>query len=1490
MKHNPPYTGLEIAIVGMACRFPGASCWQEFWHNLTNGVESVRFYTDEALAAAGVAPEDIARPDYVKADAVLEHKSRFDAAFFGYRPEEASILNPMHRIFHECVWEALEDAGYDPATVKSGIGLYAGGGNDLNWQVYSMLQQNNREIDSFTLSQLNNKDYLAALLSYKLNLRGPAFTVNTACSTSLVAINLACKSLLMGETGMALAGGVSLNTRQRKGYFYQEGMIDSRDGHCRAFDALASGAVGGEGAGVVVLKRLQDAVRDRDHIYAVIKGSAINNDGNRKVGFTAPSIEGQADCIRRALAMAAVPPSSISYVEAHGTGTRLGDPIEVEALNAAFNRDRSHTCALGSVKTNIGHLDTAAGVAGLIKAALSLKFKMLPPSLHFQSPNPEIDFEGGPFYVNTRLQPWPAADNTPRRAGVSSFGIGGTNAHAVLEEAPAATPAAAGRPWKLFTVSARTPGSVCRYLEKIKAFLQQETLPVLADMSYTLQTGRRHFPYRHAFVYQHPEDLLHQLKDIPAEAAIRQTAGNKPLTVFMFPGQGSQYNGMGQTLYEQEPFIRDILDRGFEIIRQLTGYSLREIWFATSGTEINRTLYAQPAIFLLEYAIAKQLMAWGVQPDYMIGHSIGELVAACVSGVFSFEDALKIVVKRAALMDGLPAGSMISVSLGRSEVSTWLNDQVCLAAVNAPEQVVLSGPPDAMQQVAAQLERSGTPHVRLHTSHAFHSAMLDPVLAEFREVLGEITPGEIKIPFISNVTGEWITATEATSPGYWCRHMRTTVQLAAGLQTILTTATDICFIEAGAGHVLSDLLKQQPSGDTRIVAVPLLRAAREHLPDGQILGNALAQLWMNGIGIDWQLYYKEETRRRVPLPVYAFEQKTYPVEVDPLQSGSRYLSAPGKTGWPGWIYYPVWKSSILLAANGKTKSFLFLSGGTAWEASLVHQLRAAGHEVVQVVADTAFRQAEANMYFMDPADKEQFGLLSESLQQEGVRFTDILYGWTSGTTDEELVLEEHNMTLHRCYFALAHLVQALQAGRQLNDTHVFLLTDHLFNIHHTENSRYSQALAAGLLTALPQELPVTTSHIDIDSRATLSGLVLELGQASPPERTVAWRGHNRWVSTYQQQETPLPPQQPVKKNGVYLVTGGLGNVGFILARHLVGTCQAKVVLTGRRDVEHAGEQDEWNIRLKQLQAMGTAVYYRCDVADYDALETTVGHIKATLGPVQGVIHAAGNIDRRYFELTEDISVENTLAVLRPKVNGILNLSRVLENESPDFVWITSSMASVLGGIGFGAYAAANLFMDHYVSSRLPHHPSWKCIGLSEMALNTTDEAAEALQERKALLPAELTALFEWSAGTPGIPVIWQTAQDLGVRLYNTYHAVRETIAALPDEAAVAAIQQRPALSTVFVPAATSTEQILSQIMEQYFGFTGIGVDDDFFELGGDSLKAMILLKRIRQALDVPITVHDFFEARTIRQLATGIDNRLWLQAGENPENAFISII
>lgn len=1489
MKHNQPYTGLEIAIIGMACRFPGASCWQEFWRNLTDGVESVRFFTDEALLAAGVAPEDIARPDFVKAAAVLEHKSRFDAAFFGYRSEEAGILNPMHRIFHECVWEALEDAGYDPATVKSGIGLYAGGGNDLNWQVYSMLQQNNREIDSFTLSQLNNKDYLSALLSYKLNLRGPAFTVNTACSTSLVAINLACKSLLMGETGMALAGGVSLNTRQQKGYFYQEGMIDSRDGHCRAFDALASGAVGGEGAGVVVLKRLQDAVKDRDHIYAVIKGSAINNDGNRKVGFTAPSIEGQADCIRRALVMADAAPSSITYVEAHGTGTRLGDPIEVEALNAAFNRDRNHTCALGSVKTNIGHLDTAAGVAGLIKAALSLKFKMLPPSLHFQSPNPEIDFEGGPFYVNAMLQPWPAG-NTPRRAGVSSFGIGGTNAHAVLEEAPPATVTAEGRPWKLFTVSARTPGSVCRYLEKMKVFLQQETPPVLADMSFTLQTGRRHFPYRHAFVYQHPEDLLRRLNDIPAETAIRQTAGNKPVTVFMFPGQGSQYRGMGQTLYEQEPFIRDILDRGFGIIRQLTGHSLQEIWFATSGTEINRTLYAQPAIFLLEYAMAKQLMAWGVQPDYMIGHSIGELVAACVSGVFSFEDALKIVVKRAALMEGMPAGSMISVSLSRPEVNAWLNDQVCLAAVNAPEQLVLSGPHDAMEEVAAQLERSGTPHVRLHTSHAFHSAMLDPVQAEFREALQEITPGEIKIPFVSNVTGEWITAAEATSPGYWSSHMRATVQLAAGLQTILTTATDICFIEAGAGHVLSDLLKQQPAGGTRIVAVPLVRAAREHIPDGQMLGNAMAQLWMNGISIDWQHYYREETRRRVPLPAYAFEQTTYPVEVDPLKSGSSYLSTPRKTGWPQWLYYPAWKSSILPAGTGKTKSFLFLSCGTAWESSLVRQLRAAGHEVVQVVADTAFRQVDAKMYFMDPVDKEQFGLLSAALQKDGMRFTDILYGWTCGTTDEELLLAANNRTLHQCYFALAHLVQALQAGRQLNGTHVFLLTDQLFNIHHTESSRYSQALAAGLLNALPQELPVSSSHIDIDSCAALSGPVLELGQESHPERMVAWRGHTRWVGTYQQQEAPLPQRQPVKKNGVYLVTGGLGNVGFILARHLVGTCGAKVVLTGRRDIAHAGDQDEGNIRLKQLQAMGTAVYCRCDVADYGALETTIGHIKATLGPVQGVIHAAGNIDRRYFELTEDMSVENTLAVLRPKVNGIRNLARVLEKESPDFVWITSSLASVLGGVGFGAYAAANLFMDHYVSSRLLHHPSWKCVGLSEMALNAADEAAEALQERRALLPAELTALFEWSAGTPGIPVIWQTVQDLGERLHHTYHAAHEITATLPDEAAAAPIQQRPALSAVFVPAATPTEQTLSQIMEQYFGFTGIGVDDDFFELGGDSLKAMILLKRIRQTLDVQITVHDFFEARTIRQLATGIDNRLWLKAGENPENAFISII
>ncbi|HSP79990.1 MAG TPA: type I polyketide synthase, partial [Myxococcaceae bacterium] len=753
-----------VAIIGMVGRFPGAGDVEAFWRNLSQGVESLTRLTDEELEAAGISRELFSRPDYVKVGFELEGAALFDAAFFGLSPREAELLDPQHRLFLECAWEALEQSGHDAESFPRPIALFAGTGAP-SYLYRNLLSRPEllRSAGSFQLALGNEKDFLPTRVAHKLGLRGPCVAVQTACSTSLVAVHLACQSLLSGEAELALAGGVSLSLPQRSGYPYREGDVLSPDGHCRAFDERAQGAVRGSGVAVVVLKRLSEALEDGDFIHAVIRGSAVNNDGAERVGYTAPGVEGQAAVISEALGMSGVEPASIQYVEAHGTGTPLGDPIEVAALNKAFRGLEPGRCALGSVKTNIGHLDAAAGVAGLIKTALALRHRLIPPSLHFERPNPRIDFAGGPFFVNTTARPWEAR-GTPRRAGVSSFGIGGTNAHVVLEEAPDAgqVPASA-RPWHLLVLSARTASALEAATDNLAAHLERHPELELADVAHTLLVGRRRFAHRRVLVCRDVHDAREALASrAPQRLLTQEQEAREPPVAFMFPGQGAQYVGMGRGLYETEPVFRKHVDACCERLLPHLGVDLRQLLFAPeSGSEeaaarLEQTALTQPALFVVEYALARLWMAWGVKPRAMVGHSIGEYVAACLAGVLSLEDALALVVARGQLMQSLPPGAMLSVSLSEQEVRPLLGESLSLAAVNAPSLCVVSGPPRAVEALEAELARREVPHRRLHTSHAFHSAMMEPILDAFAARVRQVRLSPPRIPFVSNVTGTWI--------------------------------------------------------------------------------------------------------------------------------------------------------------------------------------------------------------------------------------------------------------------------------------------------------------------------------------------------------------------------------------------------------------------------------------------------------------------------------------------------------------------------------------------------------------------------------------------------------------------------------------------------------------------------------------------------------------------------------------------------------------
>lgn len=1477
MKNDQQYTGLEIAITGMACRLPGANNWRAFWDNLVNGVESIEVHAD---GNAEMNPTD---GFFVKSKAFLKDKDLFDFSFFDYSPDEARLLNPVHRIFHQCVWEALEDAGYNPEHTRGLIALYAGAGDDLNWKIYSTLKNSNEKVDDFTLHLINNKDYLASLISYKLDLKGPSLVVNTACSTSLVAVSLACRALLLGETKIALAGGVTVVTKIQDGYFYKEGMIYSTDGHCRAFDKNASGTVGSEGAGIVVLKRLTDAINDGDHIYAIIKGTAVNNDGNRKVGYTAPAVEGQSACIRKAQLFAKVEPASISYVETHGTGTRLGDPIEITALNNAFNKSTAHKCAIGSVKTNIGHTDAAAGVAGLIKTALSLKYRMIPASLHFSEPNPEIDFDGGPFYVNTTLKEWTPAGNEMLRAGVSSFGIGGTNAHAILEQAPVPAQSDPGREFKLLVLSAKTQGSLTRYIDELRNFLQRNVDINLSDLSYTFQVGRKAFLYRRSLVYRNREDLLQQLDTVATPVKSRDCSN---AIVFMFPGQGSQYAGMCRDLYDKDPLFCKLMKHGFSVISELTGENFEEILYPSSADDvrIKETKYTQPLLFLVEYSLAQTLMHVGVTPQYMIGHSIGEYVAACISGVFSFEDAMSLVIKRGSLMNSLPKGSMVSVAATSEEAAVYLNGEVSLAAVNGPGQIVLSGDDVSIEEIMNKLTKAGVAHVKLQTSHAFHSAMQDNILESFRQEVVKVKLNKPTRPFISNLTGNFITDTEAMSPDYWMRHLRETVQFSRGIQNLLTGDKAKLFVEVGAGHSLTGLLKQHLNDKTTASFTNLARSHRENTDDTKYLANRIGELWSQGVHIDWQKYYTGEKRNRISLPTYSFEPVQYATEVDLFAglSQGRVSGRADRGELKDWLYYPSWKRSVVCSSgdDSQQRTYLLLSVAGELSTMIKASMEKDGSKVIEVFTGRDYDRVSANCYSIDPANVDHFTQLLNDVQGDGFSITDIVYTWGMLANDSDMELNAANHELTLVYMGMVKLVQALLRRNALKGMRFAVVTNCLHRVIGTEKLSYVQSLLLGLVNVLPQEYSVSCCNIDIDMQQVNNVLAEKLtaeikNNHGKEERIVAYRHGHRWIQEYERNNAALTKGRPLKKGGVYLVTGGLGNVGFVLAKWLLEKYDVKLALTGRSEVLINGngmaagsiKKENWS-RLNYLQGLGKDVnYFRTDICDVNAFEKTVIEIEETMGQIDGVIHTAGIIDPACFELIEDMTIANVLSVLAPKVKGVENLYRVFKTRYVDFVWLTSSVATVLGGLGYGAYSAANLYMDHFVSSKWEELARWKCIGLAEMAF--TDE--EAKEARNAMNAQEIAGLFEWSQGIDHSPVIIQTVEELPVRIHNVYHVKKEQYLDEETDKEITAMPERPSLSTTYIAPQTGTETKLQSLFGNFFGINMIGVEDSFFELGGDSLKAMILLKRIKKEFNVPLTLNEFFGKQNIREIAFYID-------------------
>ncbi|MCW2589366.1 MAG: hypothetical protein JWQ86_1793 [Mycobacterium sp.] len=919
MAYSDAYDPLDgIAIIGMAGRFPESPSVAALWQNLLDRRECITRFTAEELEPAH-GGEMLARtnPNYVRARGVLAGADEFDEEFFGFTPKEAEIIDPQQRLFLQAAWEAIEHAGYDPQRFDGPIGVYAGATAN-SYYLENLLSRRDitDPLGPIMLMMGNGNDYVATRVSYKFDLKGPALNIQNACSTSLVAVCTAVQSLQTYQCDMALAGGISIMLPQRRGYLYQEGSILSPDGHCRAFDRDAAGTVFSNGLGIVMLRRLRDAIEDGDTIYAVIKGAALNNDGSQKVGFTAPSVDGHAQVISMAQMLGGIDPATISYIEAHGTGTALGDPIEIAGLTQAFRAggaEENGFCAIGSIKSNIGHLDVAAGVAGLIKTTLALHHKVLPASINFESPNPKLGIESTPFFVNAAQRDWPE-EPTPRRAGVSSFGIGGTNAHVVLEEAPLGEPAAsASRPEQLLLLSARDAETLDRAAQSLKDHLAQDTSADLADIAYTLQVGRRRFKHRRSIVCRNRDDAIALLTNADTKRVHDFSGDAEPSPIaFMFPGQGSQYVNMGRGLYESEPLFRETIDACARVLQPEIGIDLRTVLYPsesdreTAQATLRRTVITQPALFTVEYALAQLWMSWGVKPDAMIGHSVGEYVAACIGGTFTRDDALVLLARRARLMQDMPAGGMLTVRASADVVTAEMTPDVSIAAFNAPNLTVVSGCDEAIDAFAARLDTLGVAHRRLHTSHAYHSPMMEPVIEPFTKIVAAIPRRAPEMRWISSLTGRPITNDEAVDPHYWGRQLREPVNFARGIGELVDAR--LALIEVGPGQTLAMLSRQHDGRLATQLIATSMHPGEDWSADIECLLASAGQLWSRNVDIDWQRFHGGVRRRRVPLPTYPFrrhrhwvdpipENDAVPAAVQPVLAAT-HLAATAPTSLP----------------------------------------------------------------------------------------------------------------------------------------------------------------------------------------------------------------------------------------------------------------------------------------------------------------------------------------------------------------------------------------------------------------------------------------------------------------------------------------------------------------------------------------------------------------------------------------------------------------
>jgi acyl transferase domain-containing protein/thioesterase domain-containing protein/acyl carrier protein len=1318
----------DIAIVGMAAHLPGAGDVAAYWQNLRQGIESIRHFSAEDLLAKGESPARMRAKNYVPAAAVLDRFEWFDAEFFGLSPKEAAIMDPQHRQFLEVAWESMEDAGHPPGSVSGPVAVFAGCG--MGSYFYFNVCSNADLVKNTGMFLLrhtgNDKDFLSTRVSHIFDLKGPSLTIQTACSTSLVAVHMACQSLLNGESDMALAGGVTIELPHGRGYVFEEGEILSPDGHCHAFDHRAQGTVFGSGAGCVVLRRLADAVRDGDHIWAVIKGTAVNNDGAAKAGYLAPSVDGQARCVAEAHAVAGITADTVGYVECHGTGTYLGDPIEVAALTQAFGEttDKTGFARIGSVKTNIGHLDTAAGVASLIKATMAVHHGEIPPSLGYEAPNPAIDFEHSPFSVNDRLSAFPDL-GVPARAGVNSLGVGGTNAHAVVQAPP---PRAASDesdwPFQLLVVSARSKAALDEASARLAAHLRAHPEQPLADVAWTLKQGRRAFERRRVVVAESHAEAADLLDSADRYRVFTHQSLEAPEVVFMLPGGGAQYVGMARDLYETEPVFRDWMDRGLAHLQPKLDYDLRALWLPESGNEgaaaerLKRPSVQLPLIMIAEYALAQLWISWGVQPAALVGHSMGENTAACLAGVMSFEDCIGLVHLRGQLFDTIAPGGMLSVPLTEARVREYMGDSLDMASVNAPELCVVSGPQDALDRMEAKLAKDGIEAQRIAIDIAAHSRMLEPILRRFGDYLRSIRLQAPQLPIISNRNGKVLSAAQATDPEYWVYHLRSSVMFAQCIETLKAEPNRV-YLEVGPGKALASLA--QANGVPSNQVLSSLRHPDQVLADDVYFITTLGRLWALGVPVDWTPIWGEARRLRVPLPTYAFQRQPYFIE-------RQDSVAQAETAWPerlqdiaDWGWQPHWQPqatggdvAVDALAQAVPGLWLVFDDGAGVAADAIKRLRAAGHRVIEVRAGDTFARRGDDLFTLAPErGREGYDHLLRDLMAQGLAPARIAHFWQ---VTKDRSHRPGSSFLHRNleqgFYSLMFLAQAMAEENLPGPVHLTVFTSGAQALAGEVLAHPEKAAVQGPIRVIPREFPgVTCCSLDLDlSARSLSDAVIEELLAPAGNGSAMLRSEKRFGLMHRRAALGVVDAPAVARDSVVLLTGGFGGIGLTLAQSLVLSAGARLVLLARRALP---DRADWaavlardpvglvadRIRAVQhLESLGAQVLVvQGDVCNVDEVRAAKAAAVARFGRVDVLIHAAGVVDDAPILAKTPASVEEVFA---PKLHGTQVLAQVFPDGDLALMVLFASTSTVTAPAGQVDYVAANEYLNAFAQSRV----------------------------------------------------------------------------------------------------------------------------------------------------------------------------------------------